>query len=220
MQQSRFLEFIADIPPELFASLLKPSFSLETIDSNVFPAIPTKRVHFPFKKKQSAYIMFRGVCKKVQNCIENLPALRLQLSMRGVVEADRKFFRQFRSLNIFAAHGWESSQWLDALVEETKHGLVIECLAISASDQNLASLVSKLQPSAPTAIKKVEITFHGHAHSLESSIDCFESLSRAVGSVALDVTLGVDKELETPGNVYGCFEALASTATIVRLWMK
>jgi hypothetical protein len=136
------------------------------------------------------------------------------------MEADGQFFRQFRCLSIFASPGWEFNQWLDALVEDTKQGLTIQCLAISASDQNLALLVSKLQSSLSMSIKKVEMSFYGQAHSLESSIDCFKSLSKAVGSVSLDLKLVVNKELEMPENVYGCFEALASTANVVQLSMK
>ena len=217
----QLLGFIAEIQPELFTSLFKPSIIRDTLDSNVFPILPVFREsRFVVKKQQSTLMMFRGVCKKMKRYIENLPTLRLVLSKKGTTEVDRHFFRKFRSLSVFAAYGWDHNHWLDALVEETKHGLIIECLAISVSDHNLATLASKLHASSATGIKKVELSFYGHAHSIESSVDSFKSLSAAVGSIAININLAVDPELEMPENVYGCIETLASTASITQLSMK
>jgi hypothetical protein len=225
MLQPNFLAFIAEIQPELLlATIFKPSLLRETVDTNVFPEIPqmpsAKSPKITLKKPQAYLMMFRCVCKYSKMYVERLPNLRLKLSEKGTLEADEQFFRQFRCLSVFATPGWEFNQWLDALVEGTKQGLTVQCLAISASDRNLASLVSKLQSSSSMGIKKVEISFYGHAHSFRSSIECFKSLSTAVGSVSLDLKLFVPKELEMPENVYGCFEALASTANVVQLSMK
>ncbi len=52
------------------------------------------------------------------------------------------------------------------------------------------------------------------AQTLESSVDCFKSLSAAVGSIALNINPEFDAELKIPANVYGCIQTLASPASI------
>ena len=113
----------------------------------------------------------RCVCKSLRNYIESLLNLSLKLSRKGVREADARFFSHFKSLCIYSCWGWDAG-WLGAAVEAACTGSVcIESLSIGSSDQSFSDLVSILQESSPRTIKKIDLSFHGYAHSFASSIE-------------------------------------------------